>query len=59
MKGLKPPTPLKNAHTSNAKIGMGDYYGTGVKNKVGRMIDGTGMRPVTPSKIKKPPKSLA
>jgi hypothetical protein len=59
MKTHKTLKPLKNAHASNSKIGMGDYYGTGVRNKVGRMIDGAGMNPVKSSKLKKPPKSLA
>lgn len=29
----------KNAHASNAKYGMGDYTGTAVKNKVGKIRD--------------------
>lgn len=49
---------LKNAHTANAKKGMGDYYGSGVKNKMARMIDGIGVNPLTPKKLKKAPKSL-
>lgn len=62
----------KSAHTSNTKkasgdwhvshtsMGMGDYYGTGVKQKLGRMRDDSmGMIAVTPKKLKKPPRSLA
>lgn len=49
----------KEAHTSNTKYGMGDYYGTGIKNKVGRMRDGAGQYPVAAKKLKRPPKSLA
>jgi len=49
----------KTAHTSNSKKGMGDYYGTGIKAKIGTMIDGMGVPEITPNKIKKPPKSLA
>lgn len=38
----------------------GDYYGTGFKNKVGKLRDSTvGYRPVSKSQMGKPPKSLA
>ncbi len=50
---------LKNAHTSNAKKGMGDYYGTGVKQKFGRMVEGVGVNPLNKKKLKKPPKAVA
>lgn len=50
---------LKNAHTSNSKIGMGDYYGTGVRNKMARSRDVMGSVPSSKKKIKTPPKSLA
>lgn len=57
MKSLK---PLKNAHTAPTKYGMGDNYGTGIKQKLGRMReDSMGMISLTPKKLKKPPKSLA
>ena len=49
---------LKNAHTSNATKGMGDFYGSGVKNKMGRILDGTGVNPLSKAKLKKPPRSL-
>lgn len=55
-KGIKPP---KTAHTSNSKKGMGDYYGSGVVNKTGRMIEGMGRPTLTKKQIGKPPKSLA
>ena len=55
----KKPKPSKNAHTDNTKYGMGDFYGTGVKNKIGKVIDVMGMSPLTSKKLKKPPKSLA
>lgn len=59
MKAAK-PKPLKQAHTANTKYGMGDYYGTGVKQKLGRMRDDSmGMLSLTPKKLKTPPKSLA
>lgn len=51
---------LKNAHTSNAKFGMGDHYGTGIKAKLGRVREDTmGANLTKPKKLKKPPKSLA
>ncbi len=51
---------LTNAHTSPTKKGMGDYYGSGIKAKLGRMReDSMGMVAMTPKKLKKPPKSLA
>ena len=49
----------KTAHTSDSKVGRGDYYGTGVRNKVGRTIDVMGMKTLSKSKLKTPPKSLA
>jgi hypothetical protein len=58
-----PVAKAKNheAHTSSSKIGMGTSYGTGLKPKIGRMADTTtpGYRPVSPSQLKKPPKSVA
>lgn len=38
---------------------MGDYYGTGIRAKLGKMRDGMGMQDITPAKMKNPPKSLA
>jgi hypothetical protein len=55
----KPAKGLKNAHTSNSKMGMGDYYGTGVKQKMGKVKEGLGMNTVSKGKLGKPPKSLA
>ncbi len=64
--------PLKGAHNANTKkssgdwhvsntsMGMGDYYGTGIRAKLGKMReDSMGMIEVTPKKLKTPPKSLA
>jgi hypothetical protein len=48
------------SHTPRSSKGMGDYYGTGIKAKIGKMrSDSMGMVEVTPAKLKKPPKSLA
>jgi len=49
----------KVAHTSNSKKGLGDFYGTGLKAKMGKMVEGVGTMEVTPKKMKTPPKSLA
>lgn len=54
MKKLK----RKEWHTPNTQKGMGDYYGTGIKNPMGIMRDD--MLNILPKKGKmKPPKSLA
>jgi len=50
---------LKTAHTSNKKIGMGDFYGSAIPNPVGRIRDGFNERAIKPKRLKKPPKSLA
>lgn len=47
-------------HTAPTKFGMGDYYGTGIRQKLGRMReDSMGMIAMTPKKLKKPPRSIA
>lgn len=59
----------KTAHTANSKpsgdwhvshtgMGMGDYYGTGIKAKIGKLIDGYGINPPVGPALKKPPKKL-
>ena len=49
----------KAAHTARTQKGLGDYYGSGVKAPLGKIISGTGMNPVPKNKLKKTPKSLA
>lgn len=56
MKKVKVP---KVAHTSDSKYGRGDFYGSGVKNPVGKIIDVSTVKPMTSKKLGKPPKSLA
>ena len=46
-------------HVSHSSMGMGDYYGTGVRNPIGKMRDGMGMKDISPKKLKTPPKSVA
>lgn len=66
----KPKTPTAHtkaskkssgdSHVSYTSMGMGDYYGTGVKQPVGKMRSPTvGITPASMKKIKSPPKSLA
>ncbi len=60
MKTIKPLKGLKNSHTSNSKIGSGDSYGTGVKQKVGTIKrDFMNSKPLSAKKLGKPPRSLA
>jgi len=49
----------KEAHVANTKYGMGDYYGSGIRNPIGKMREGMGTKEVTPKKLKTPPKALA
>lgn len=46
-------------HVSHTSMGMGDYYGQGIRNPVGRIRSGSGQIEVTPEKLKTPPRSLA
>lgn len=47
-------------HVSNTSMGMGDYYGTGIKAKIGKMRgDSMGAIAASPKKLRTPPKSLA
>jgi hypothetical protein len=52
---------VKQAHTANTKYGMGDFYGRAIPNKIGkiRQVYEPGVNPISPKKLKKPPKSLA
>lgn len=49
---------LKEAHTPNTKKGMGDFYGTGVRNPQGRSLD-ISVQAVPKVKKAKAPRSLA
>lgn len=59
MKKAKSPKPASNAHTAKTKYGMGDFYGSGIKAKVGRSRDGSMENPVSPKKLRTPPRKLA
>lgn len=55
-----PKKPSGGWHVSTASMGMGDYYGTGIRAKLGRVREDTmGMMAVTPEKLKNPPKGVA
>lgn len=59
MKKSKSLKRTNEAHTSKSKIGMGDHYGSGVKNPIGKIRDVMGITDVKPKGLKKAPKSLA
>ena len=48
----------KEWHAPRTKIGSGDYYGSGIKNPIGRMVDSY-MDNKSRINLKTPPKSLA
>lgn len=52
-------TRAKESHASPMKKGMGDYYGSGIKQKSGKPRDSYMQAPVPKDKLKSPPKSLA
>lgn len=56
----KKRTKTKAFHTDSKEQGMGDFYGIGVRNPIGKMrSDSPGYSPISKSKLKRPPKSLA
>ena len=57
----QPKKPGKNrfAHTANTQYGMGDNYGSAVKNPMGKIRSVTGAAPLSKSKLKNPPRGLA
>jgi hypothetical protein len=62
-KAPKPKTAKYNSeqgHRAGTGLGVGDFYGSAVKNPVGKMRgDSLGMNPVSSKQLKKPPKSVA
>lgn len=50
----------KQSHTDNTKYGMGDYYGTALTAKTGKIIDGgVNIANLSKKQLKTPPKNLA
>ncbi len=65
-KGLGAPArttrkkPYRFSHTAGSPKGLGDYYGTGIRAKLGKVRGDTmGMHDISPADLKKPPKTLA
>jgi len=56
---MKKGKKLGVAHTPRSPKGLGDFYGTGIRQKIGRMREGMGMVDISRKGMKKPPKSLA
>lgn len=57
---MKKTKNLEFAHTPRSPEGMGDFYGTAIRQPLGRIRgDSMGMVQVTPKKLKTPPKTLA
>lgn len=56
---MKKSKTIKTSHTSPKKIGMGDHYGQGMKNPMGRMRDSFVGTLSKSKNTKKPPRSLA
>jgi hypothetical protein len=54
----KLPKPNKQSHVQNTKYGMGDYYGQGIRQKMGKSIVNQTMIPLSKKKIGTPPKSI-
>lgn len=51
---------IKPVHTPKSSKGMGDFYGTGHRNPLGKIRTGFGDTiPMSKKKLKSPPKSLA
>lgn len=60
MKNLKSPVKsLKEWHTSNSPKGMGDYYGAGIKNPVGKMDRDYLSSGISKNNVKKTKSSMA
>ena len=57
-KPVKTVKSIKQHNTPNSKTGSGDYYGTGVRQKVGKQLDSFVNIPYG-KKTKTPPKSMA
>ena len=53
------PSDADTRGTSAPSPGSGDYYGTGVRNPIGRSRDDSMISPVSKEGLTKPPKSLA
>lgn len=61
MKSIKPLKARTTGQSVKSKIGAGDFYGTGVRNKIGsiRDVSTPGANPVSRKGLKQAPKKLA
>lgn len=60
MKKINSPVKgIKQRNTSKSQSGMGDHYGSGIKNPEGKARDVMGMKSMGKSTMKKKPKALA
>ena len=64
-KSISPPAksvsycPASKGTMMKNKCASGDYYGTGIKNPVGKIRDSYMNSPTTSKQLKNPPKALA
>lgn len=54
----KPRKMTGDSHGNFEDMGVGDYYGTGRNNPMGKVIEGNGLKPISKKKIGTPPKSV-
>lgn len=54
----KSATKAKFAHTSSSPLGVGNFYGSGIRNKVGKVVSLYNTDEMIP-KSKNPPRNLA
>lgn len=55
----RPMKKGKGAHTANTQVVSGDFYGTGIKNPLGKVKAENSRAPMPATKLKTKPKSLA
>jgi hypothetical protein len=58
-KRMKKQKRLESAHTPRSPQGMGDFYGSGIRAKIGRMRDGIGFEALSKKQLSNPPKTFA
>lgn len=56
---MKKSKSSKQWHTADTKIAGGDYYGTGIRNPMGKIREGFGFTAYKAGDTGKPPKKLA
>lgn len=58
--GTKSSRAAGDWHVSHTSLGMGDYYGSGIRAKVGKMRDSYSpeITPLSKKGLKTPPKSV-